>query len=262
MSEQQHSYIDENDDRLTFSSFFKKILTFRIGIIQIFWFIVLSSLIQLLIPFLTQSIVDTGITNQDVNFITIILIAYFTLIISSTLIDFVRQWILFHIGLRINLELTYSYAKNILSKKLSYFSDKNEGFFLERIFDTHRIENFLTSTTMSSFMAFLNLILFGAILFIYNSAIFLTFLVGTIILLIWIIIFLGKRRWIDETRFNVTSKSRSQLLEMVFGITDIRTNNLTRQKLVEWDKVQRSILDVNLASLKTFLPPTRRSQWH
>lgn len=72
---------------------------------QIILGLVVGSLLQLALPFLTQSIVDIGIKNQDIGFVWLILLGQLMLTISRTAIDFIRRWLLLHISLRINISL-------------------------------------------------------------------------------------------------------------------------------------------------------------
>jgi ATP-binding cassette subfamily B protein len=229
---------------------YKKILGFKKGIRLIIFLIVLSSAIQLIIPFLTQSIVDTGINNHDVGFIYIILLAQFALFTGSVSIDFVRRWILFHIGLRINIDLSNLFAKGILSKKTTYFENKKEGDFLQRIIDNNRVEMFLTNTTLSIFTASLNLLLFGLILLYYHASIFLIFVIATTVSILWISFFMRKRKKLDNKRFDVMSKSRSELLEMINGIEDVKLNRIEKQRLGRWESIQKDLLKIRMKMLE------------
>lgn len=67
--------------------------------------VILGSLMQLVLPFLTQSIVDVGIKKHDIGFIWLILLGQLMLTVSRTVIDFVRRWLLLRISLRITLSL-------------------------------------------------------------------------------------------------------------------------------------------------------------
>lgn len=149
------------------------VLSHKTGVRHILFLLILSSLIQLIIPFLTTSIVDIGIENKDINFITIIVIAQAILFLSITSMEFIRKWIVLHIGIRISIELSTSFAKSIMNKKLSYFNNKKDGDILERLIDNNRIESFFTYTALSVFIAVLNLVLFGTLLLIFNLNIFI-----------------------------------------------------------------------------------------
>jgi len=236
--------------KISFSTLYKKLFKFKSGISQIIVILFIGALIQLVVPFLTQAIVDTGISNQDINFIYLILLSQFMLFISSTTLDFLRSWILLHIGVRINIDLVVSFVQKLLRQDLTYFDSRKEGDILQRVIDNNRIESFLTNTTMQFLIAILNLFLFGIILFIYDISIFKVFLVSTILLIGWISFFLKRRKQLDNQRFTIFSKNRSELIELIHGVEDIKLNNLEIDRLDKWEGIQKEYLTIRLKMLQ------------
>ena len=156
--------------------------------------LLLGSLLQLVFPFLTQAIVDTGIGGKDVGFVWLVLLAEMMLLFSRTAIDFIRSKILLHISTRINISLISDFFIKLMKLPMKFFDTKLMGDLLQRIEDHRRVEQFLTSSSLNLLFSFFTFLVFGIVLAFYNLGIFAVFLIGTILYASWIILFLNKRR--------------------------------------------------------------------
>ena len=209
----------------------------------------IGSLLQLLFPFLTQSIVDIGINNQDISFINLILIAQLVLYASRTAVEFIRSWILLHLGTRINISIISDFLIKLMKLPISFFDTKMIGDLLQRIQDHRRIEHFLTSSTLNILFSFVNLIIFGAVLIYYNLTIFLVFAIGSIIYALWILIFMRRRRELDFKLFDQMADNQSNLIQLITGMQEIKLNNAEKQKRWEWERIQAKLFRVSIKSL-------------
>ena len=173
---------------------------------QILIGLLIGSMIQLIFPYLTQSIVDTGINTQNINFIQIVLAAQLMLLFSQTVVEFIRSRILLHISTRINISLLSGFWAKLLKLPMQFFDSKHPGDIIQRIGDHHRIESFLTGTALNTFFSIINLVIFSFVLLSYNTTIFIIFAVGSFLYLGWIQFFLRYRRKLDYQRFAIASR--------------------------------------------------------
>jgi len=240
---------DEKPNKSGFKFLFSYLRPYKKLITQLFLGLILGSLLQLIFPFLTQSIVDKGINNQDLSFVTLIIIAQLVLIFSRTIVEFIRSWILLHLGTRINISLISDFLTKLMKLPVSFFDTKMTGDLIQRIGDHHRIENFLTSSTLNILFSFVNLIIFGIVLLIYSVNIFLIFLLGSILYTLWVYIFMKKRRELDNRRFAQLSSNQSNVIQLITGMQEIKLNNCEKQKRWEWESIQAKLFKVNMASL-------------
>ncbi|MEA3444100.1 MAG: ATP-binding cassette domain-containing protein, partial [Bacteroidota bacterium] len=208
-----------------------------------------GSLIQLIFPFLTQSIVDFGISNLDLDFINLVLIAQLVLFISRMSVDLIRSWILLHIGSRVNIALISDFLIKLMKLPISFFDTKKIGDIIQRIGDHKRIETFLTSSTLNILFSFVNLLIFGFVLAIYDMKIFWIFLVGSALYVLWITIFLRKRRELDSKRFTHQSKNQSAIIQLINGMQEIKLNNCEKLKRWEWESIQASLYKIRMKVL-------------
>ncbi|MDL2212712.1 peptidase domain-containing ABC transporter [Parabacteroides sp. OttesenSCG-928-J18] len=209
----------------------------------------IGSLLQLIFPFLTQAIVDTGIINQDISFIWLILLAQLMLLLGRTSIDFIRRKILLHISTRINISLISDFLIKLMKLPMSFFDTKLLGDLLQRIEDHSRIERFLTAQTLNLLFSLFSFIVFGIVLLIYNLKIFTVFFIGSIIYGIWILFFLKHRRILDYKYFEQQAINRSKVYQLINGMQEIKLQGCEQRKRWEWEDVQADLFDVNLQSL-------------
>ena len=211
--------------------------------------LLLGSLLQLVFPFLTQSIVDTGIGGKDIGFVWLVLLAEMMLLFSRTAIDFIRSKILLHISTRINISLISDFFIKLMKLPMKFFDTKLMGDLLQRIEDHRRVEQFLTSSSLSLLFSFFTFLVFGIVLAIYNLPIFAVFLIGTALYAGWIILFLKKRRQLDYKYFEQAGRNRNVTYQLIGGMQEIKLQGCEQRKRWEWEDVQADLFKVNLQSL-------------
>jgi ATP-binding cassette subfamily B protein len=216
---------------------------------QLFLSLLFGSIVQLILPFLTQSVVDIGINTQNLNFIYLALIAQMVLFISRTTVDFVRSRILTHISARINITIISDFLAKLMRLPIGFFDSKMIGDLMQRINDHERIEHFLTTSTLNIFFSLFNLVIFGIVLTIYSLNIFLVFFAGSILYGLWILLFMKRRKDLDYKRFAQLSSNQSNLLELIEGMQEIKLNNCERQKRWKWENIQAALFYINLKNL-------------
>ena len=211
--------------------------------------LLIGSLLQLVFPFLTQAIVDTGIGGKDLGFVWLVLLAQMMLLFSRTAIDFIRSKILLHISTRINISLISDFFIKLMKLPMKFFDTKLMGDLLQRIEDHRRVEQFLTSSSLSLLFSFFTFLIFGIVLASYNLYIFGVFLLGTALYAGWIIIFLKKRRQLDYKYFEQAGKNRNVTYQLIEGMQEIKLQGCEQRKRWEWEDVQADLFKVNLQSL-------------
>ncbi len=216
---------------------------------QLFIGLLIGTLLQLIFPFLTQSIVDTGINTHNLQFIYIILIAQFMLFFGRTVVEFIRSRLLLYISTRINVSLLSDFWIKLMKLPLHYFDTKQTGDILQRLQDQHRIESFLTGSTLSTLFSMFNLLVFSVVLLTYNTTVFTIFMIGSVLYVIWIRFFLKHRRNLDYKRFAVASKENSATMQLIQGMQEIKLNNAETLRRWEWEGLQASLFKLSFKSL-------------
>ncbi|MGY0408429.1 MAG: peptidase domain-containing ABC transporter, partial [Polaribacter sp.] len=231
-------YSTEEQKTPKWGYFFKYFLPHKNLILQILAALVFTSIINLITPFITQSVVDIGILGKNMDFIYLVLIGQLAMTISGVIVGFIQAWISLHLSIRISLSFLIGYISKLLKMPFLFFETKTLGDIFQRISDNSRIESFISGSFFSIIISSLNLFIYTAIMAYYNYKILLIFLAGNIAYILWILAFMKKRREFDHKGFQLASENQNSLLQLFTGSRDIKLNNLEKEKRWDWEKIQ------------------------
>jgi ATP-binding cassette subfamily B protein len=243
---------DEDKDNkkvFGFAMLSKYVLRYKAFIVQLIIGLFAGSLLQLIFPFLTQSVVDVGIQNQNIHFVYLVLIAQLFLFFGKTALELIRSWIILHLSTRINISLISDFFIKLMNLPISYFDVRMTGDIMQRINDHHRIERILTTSSLSVLFSFINMIIMGAVLAYYNISIFVVFFIGSFLYFVWVTLFLKRREKLDYKRFSEVSQEQSKVIELINGMQEIKLHNAEKQKRWGWEYIQARLFKVSMKSL-------------
>ncbi len=244
-----YNQLNEKETKLGWNMLFSYFAQQKRYILQLLIGLILGSLLQLIFPFLTQSIVDTGINQHNLSFIYLVLAAQFMLFFSRTIVEFIRSRILLYISTKINLAILSDFWIKLMKLPLSYFDTKMTGDIVQRINDHKRIESFLTGSALNTLFSLFNLVIFSFVLFQYNIYVFFIFCGGSVLYFLWIKIFLSYRRNLDYKRFAIASKENTATMQLIYGMQEIKLNGAEHLRRWEWEGLQASLFKLSFKSL-------------
>jgi ATP-binding cassette subfamily B protein len=245
----QSEFDKEENKGFGFGLLSQYILRYKSFLMQLTVGLLASSLLQLIFPFLTQSIVDVGIQNQNINFIYLILFAQLFLFAGKTGLELIRSWILLHLSTRINISLISDFFIKLMNLPISFFDVRMTGDIMQRINDHHRIEKILTTSSLNVLFSVINMVIMGGVLAYYNLQIFFVFFAGSILYFGWITLFLKRRKELDYKRFSEVSQEQSKVMELINGMQEIKLHNAEKQKRWGWEYVQARLFRVSIKGL-------------
>lgn len=229
---------------------FRHFALYRKYFTQIFIGLIISCILQLILPFLTQLIVDIGIKYKDLGFIGIVLLGELIIVIGRTATDFIRRWLLLHISMRINISIVSDFFIKLLKLPMSFFDTKLMGDLLQRINDHSRVQNFLTGQVLNIVFTIVSFIVFGIVLLIYNRLVFGIFVFGSICYGLWISLFLRKRKVIDYEMFEQQAINQNKTYQLITSMQEIKLQGCEKRRRWEWEDTQADLFKVQMKSLK------------
>ncbi|MCK9219400.1 MAG: peptidase domain-containing ABC transporter [Bacteroidales bacterium] len=218
--------------------------------IYLFFMMIVGSVIQLIFPFLTQAIVDKGIRNRDMGFITLVLLGQLALFLGLTVVEYVRGWILLHVSTRINISMISGFLNKIMKLPLGFFDTKMVGDLMQRINDHQRVQSFMTVSSLNIIFSSVTFLLFGIVLLFYNILIFCVFLLGSMLYALWVYLFMKKRKELDYLRFSRMAENQNTLFQLIQGMSEIKLYNAEKQKRNKWENIQEKLYQLSIKSLK------------
>lgn len=245
--------IEEEPERSSKKSllfFLRYLFPYKSQFAQLALGMALGSVLQMAFPILTQSLVDVGIGERNLSFITLILIAQLFLFVSQLAVGYIRSWIMLHINTRVDVALISDFLTKLMKLPLSYFDTKMTGDIMQRIGDHSRIKSLLMSNSFNIIFSIFNFFLFAGILAYYHPMILGIFLLGNGLYAIWVLSFMRYRRELDIKRFNQSAGEQSKLIQLVQGMQEIKLNNCEKQKRWEWERIQAKLFKISIRGLK------------
>lgn len=236
-------------DRLSLWYLMSYVRPYRKAMMQLVLGLLAGSVLQLIFPFLTQTIVDQGIGHRNLNFIQLILVAQLMLVFSRTLIEVIRRCILLHISTRINVALIADFLSKLMRLPMRFFDSKLAGDLIRRIEDHNRIRQFLTQSVLNILFATLTMTVFSVVLALYSWKIFLVFVVFSVLYVGWVKLFMRKRADLNRKNFEQMAVNQNNLMQLIYGMQDIKLLGCEQQKRWEWENIQASLFRINMSSL-------------
>ncbi|MDR2126761.1 MAG: peptidase domain-containing ABC transporter [Prevotellaceae bacterium] len=245
-------YAEEGDDDkkgLQLSYLVKYLKPYKRYLVQLALGMLTGSILSLILPFLTQAVVDTGIGTNNLNFIIVMLIAQVMLTIGQMANSLIRSWLMLHMTTRISITLISDFLSKLMRLPISFFDSKMIGDIMQRIGDYNRIQTFLTGSLLSIVMALVTFVIYGCVMAGYDLGILGIFLTGSILYIGWILIFMKRRRKLDYMRFQEAAANQSNIVQLISGMQDIKLNNCEKQKRWEWERIQAKLYKISVKGL-------------
>ena len=240
---------EQTGERRNLSYFYRYLRPYKREALQLVLGMFTASILQLILPFLTQSLVDTGIRDSNLDFITLVLIAQLLIFVAKLSVDFIRSWILLHVNTRINIALISDFLAKMMRLPLHFFDTKMVGDIMQRIGDHSRIETFMTGSSVNTLFSFVNFIVFALVLGYYDLSVLGLFLLGNGLYVAWVLAFMKYRRELDIRRFSQAAGEQSSLFQLITGMQEIKLNNCETEKRWQWERIQVKLFKISLKSL-------------
>ncbi|HMC84615.1 MAG TPA: ATP-binding cassette domain-containing protein, partial [Chitinophagaceae bacterium] len=189
--------------------------------------------------------VDYGIGHGQINFIIIILLFQLMLFLGNTIIEFLRSYLLLHIGTRINISIISDFLIKLMKLPLSFFESRRTGDIMQRIDDHKRIETFITQNVLNTLFSIVNLVVMIIVVAIYNYKILMVFVAGSCLSIIWNLVFMERIKTNYYKLFNFLSRNRDDLYEIIKGIEEIKLNDFEIHRRWKWEITQFGLFKLN-----------------
>ncbi|QEM05984.1 peptidase domain-containing ABC transporter [Mucilaginibacter rubeus] len=239
----------EKKERVQWLFIFRYLIKYKQLLFQLILGLLIGSLLQLIAPFLTQSIIDIGVNTHNISYLNTILLAQAALIVGRVSLEFIRAWIILHISTRINIAILTDFLIKLMKLPMSFFDTKMTGDIMQRMNDQKQIETFLTSSALTTVFSVFNLIIFSVVLAFYNLSIFYVFAGGSLLYTFWVSLFLRQRRVLNYKNFEIAAKNQSCMVQMITGMQEIKLNNCEQEKRWEWEEIQAKLFNFSVKKI-------------
>ncbi len=219
---------------------------------QIAWaafMLVLLSGIGLVSPFLTKAIVDNGIAEKNVNLLVVILCATLSLAVGRTLFGFLQSRMTLVAGSLIDIDLANDLLRKLSALPMKFFSARKVGDMIQRVSDVSRVGDYFSSSLAESVLSFVMFCIYAGILLHLYPLLFGVFMSGAVLYVLFVLLFMRRRKILDYEFFNIASKSQEELIQFLRGMTELKLAGATDSRLGIWRNIRLDMLSVSRRSL-------------
>lgn len=239
----------DEDKRLKLGYLLQYLRPYKNYLAQLALAMLTASVLSLILPFLTQSVVDKGIGTGNLSFVVMMLVAQVVLVLGQMANNLIRSWLMLHMTTRISISLISDFLAKLMRLPIAFFDSKMVGDIMQRIGDYDRIQSFLTGSLLSMAMAVVSFVIYGAVMGGYDVTILGIFLLGSALYIGWILLFMKRRRKLDYMRFQEAAANQSNIVQLINGMQDIKLNDCEKQKRWEWERIQARLFQVSIKGL-------------
>lgn len=241
----QKSEAEKTQRKSTFSGILRYFFPYKKQFGLVLGIMLVVTLLQAVLPFISKAVIDVGIKTSDVNFIHMVLFGNICILASVMAFNVLRDWVLLHITSRVNIALISDYLIKLMKLPVTFFENKLLGDILQRAQDHERIRSFIMNNSLALIFSSLTFVIFAIILLVYNTNIFYIFLAGSVCYIVWVLLFLSIRKKLDWEYFELLSKNQSYWVETVSAIQDIKIFNYEKYRRWKWEEIQARLYHVN-----------------
>lgn len=249
-TEKFHSIQEQKNKSNLNRYLFNLLMTQKRYLLQIAIGMLGASILTLCFPFLTQFLVDQGVQAKNLSLIYMILLMYIFLFLGSVAIDITQNWLMLHVNARISLSILSQFLSKLLKLPIKFFDSKDVGDITQRVNDHGKIETFLTGTLLNSVFSLLNIVVFTVVLGFYSINILLIFILLSTVAVLWVFLFQKKRADVDHERFSANKVSYDRLIEIIFGMQEVKLNGCETKKRLAWEDAQLNVFKINIKGLR------------
>lgn len=240
----------EEQKKINYKELLSFLQPYKKKFVLLIFLVFASSLITLVFPFFTKELIDNGISQKNLNLISLILLAQLSLFLGSMIINVIRNWLTLYIGTYVSINLISDFITKLVKLPMKNFDNHMIGDLNQRIIDNERIERLITSESITTFFSIFSFLVFFVVLAYFNIITLVIYFALTLIGILWSIYWINKKKILDFYEFQLKSKNQESIFEIFSGIRDIKLFQLENFKLTKWQSVQNELLSLNIKILK------------
>ena len=195
---------------------------------KLFVYTIIASLLITLLGIVSSIfnniIYDEILPYQQKDVLKIMLLVFLGISLTSTIVSFVRQWILIHLSMKIDIPLMLGYFEHIYKLPMKFFASRRTGDITTRFSDAFTIKDIFTNIALSLIMDISMAVITGVILFQMNPKLFAIILFMTVISILLVFIFKQPYKKINEEQMQQASILNSEIIEGLRSVETIKGN--------------------------------------
>lgn len=177
-----------------------------------------------LVPaFLSQFILDQVLPRKDPNLLALGICVAFTVSVVMNAVNWLRSYYLAFLASRFDQSAASTFMRSMFALPFGFFANRHVGDFSHRLGEMSRLRDFVTSDLMGTFLEFMNLIVYGALLWHYSPSVAGLVFITAPVLVGLSALFTKRMTALINRSFTASADRESLLADQIKGIATIKT---------------------------------------
>lgn len=185
---------------------------------------VLMTLLGIVSSIFNNVIYDEILPYRQENLLKTMLMVFMGISIVQITVSFVRQWMMLHLSIKIDIPLMLGYFEHIYKLPMKFFATRRTGDITTRFSDAFTIKDVFTNIALTLIMDIGMALVTGVILFRMNPTLFAIIIFMTIVSILLVFIFKQPYKKINEEQMQQASVMNSQIIEGLRAVETIKGN--------------------------------------
>ncbi len=210
---------------------------------KLFAYGILASLLMTLLGIVSSIfnnvLFDEILPYRQENVLKLVIIVFLGINITQVVVSFVRQWMMMHLSIKIDIPLMLGYFKHIYNLPMKFFSTRKTGDITTRFSDAFTIKDVFTNIALTLILDIGMALITGVILFRMNGSLFAIIIFMTIVSILLVFIFKQPYKKVNEEEMQQSAVLNSQIIEGLRAVETIKGN---ANEEVELDQIEREYI--------------------
>ena len=199
----------------------------------------LMTLLGILSSLFNNIIYDEILPYKQENVLKMMLLVFIGVSLTQTTVDFIREWMMLHLSLKIDIPLMLGYFEHIYKLPMKFFSTRKTGDITTRFSDAFTIKDIFTNIALTLIMDVGMALVTGVILARMNPELFSIILFMTIISILLVLLFKEPYKKINEEQMQQSAVLNSQIIEGLRAVETIKGN---ANEDLELERIEREYI--------------------
>jgi ATP-binding cassette subfamily B protein len=202
-------------------------------LVEAFCCALLMTVLGIATSFFIQHLVDNVLVRNEARLLNALGIGMVVIILFRALFGALRQYLLAHVGRKVDLALIAGYARHILGLPLRFFERRRVGEILSRVTDAAKVREAISGTTLTAVVDGTLVVLLLAVLWIYDWPLALVATAFVPLLLLSVMAHHPSARRRSREAMEQAAQLSAHLVEGVSGVETIKAFGAQRARAEE-----------------------------
>ena len=200
--------------------------------------------------FFIQHLVDSVLVRHEGRLLNALGVGMVLIVLFRTLFGLLRQYLVAHVGRKVDLALIAGYTRHILGLPLRFFEMRRVGEILSRIDDAAKVREAISGTTLTTVVDGTLVVVLLAVLWLYDARLALVAMAFVPVLVVGVAAHHPAARRRSREAMEEAARLSAHLVEDVSGVETVKAFGAERARAEEGEGHLVALVQANFSLQK------------